>query len=220
MTRHKAQGSRHKAQLHPFDWPLSFGLCALCLVALAESTSATVILPADFATVVEGSQLIVHGRVVEVRSQMTAGRRSIHSLVTVAVDEALKGSAGSTVTFRVPQGQVGSYRRIIVGAPEFTVGEEVVVFLTARPPAIRRMAAARFTHRRQWRLYFVPGAWRGAFAGPRFTAAVAAWAAIIVNAHALWQVFVFATCIGIGFGGVVLCRCCGAVSDAPAGSCR
>ena len=73
---------------------------------------------------------------VEVRSETTAGRRSIHSFVTVAVDEALKGRAGSTVTFRVPQGQVGRYRRIVVGAPEFTVGEEVLLFLTARPPAI------------------------------------------------------------------------------------
>jgi MFS family permease len=28
---------------------------------------------------------------------------------------------------------------------------------------------------------------------------------VIVNAHALWQVFLFATCIGIGFGGGVVC---------------
>jgi MFS family permease len=28
---------------------------------------------------------------------------------------------------------------------------------------------------------------------------------VIVNAHALWQVFLFATCIGIGFGGGLVC---------------
>jgi hypothetical protein len=38
--------------------------------------------------------------------------------------------------FRVPQGQVGRYRRIVVGAPEFAVGEDVMVFLTGRGPAI------------------------------------------------------------------------------------
>jgi hypothetical protein len=54
----------------------------------------------------------------------------------VAVEQALKGNPGATVMFRVPQGQVGRYRRIVVGAPEFSVGEEVVVFLTARPPSI------------------------------------------------------------------------------------
>ena len=94
------------------------------------------IVPAELADVVNGSQLIVHGRVIEVRSEMTSGRRSIHSFITVAVDQALKGNPGPTVTFRVPQGQVGRYRRIIVGAPDFSVGEEVVLFLSGRAPAI------------------------------------------------------------------------------------
>ncbi len=38
-----------------------------------------------------------------------------------------------------------------------------------------------------------------------FIAVFGAGLVIIVNAHALWQVFVFATCIGIGFGGGVVC---------------
>jgi hypothetical protein len=117
------------------SWTFCVLPLALCIVG-ARAASATVIAPAGFADVVNGSQLIVHGRVVEVRSETTAGRRSIHSFVTIAVDEALKGSAGSRVTFRVPQGQVGRYRRIVVGAPEFAVGEDVLLFLTAKPPAI------------------------------------------------------------------------------------
>ena len=109
--------------------------CVLILL-IASPAGATTILPAEFADVVNGSQLIVSGRVVDVRSQMTAGRRSIHSFVTVAVEQALKGSPGATVVFRVPQGEVGRYRRMVVGAPEFSVGEDVMVFLTGRPPAI------------------------------------------------------------------------------------
>jgi hypothetical protein len=114
---------------------LSVSLCAFC-IGVASGASATVIVPAEFADVVNGSHLIVYGRVIDVRSEMTAGRRSIHSFVTVAVEQALKGNPGATVMFRVPQGQVGRYRRVIVGAPEFTVGEDLMVFLTARPPAI------------------------------------------------------------------------------------
>jgi len=38
-----------------------------------------------------------------------------------------------------------------------------------------------------------------------FIAVFGAGLVIIVNAQALWQVFVFATCIGIGFGGGVVC---------------
>ena len=106
--------------------------CALCL----EDVSATVLIPADFATVVTEAGVIVHGRVVDVRSGLTGPRRVIESFVTVAVLESLKGAPGASVTFRVPNGQVGRYRRILVGAPEFAEGDEVVVFLTGRPPAM------------------------------------------------------------------------------------
>jgi hypothetical protein len=97
---------------------------------------ATVVLPADFATIVIEAGVIVYGRVIDVRSEMTGPRRIIESFVTVAVFESLKGAPGASVTFRVPNGQVGRYRRILVGGPEFAEGDEVVVFLTGRPPAM------------------------------------------------------------------------------------
>ena len=114
-------------------WALSLVPCALCLV-LSAPANATVLLPADMTTVVTGSEVVVHGRVVDVTSALTEGRRSIYSVVTVAVDEALKGNPGRTVAFRIPVGQVGRYKRVVVGAPEFAVGEEVVVFLRGAPP--------------------------------------------------------------------------------------
>ena len=110
---------------------------ALWLVlVITRSASATVLLPADFTDVVTGSSVIVYGRVVDVRSILAGPRRSIESLVTLDVIESLRGSPGSTVTFRVPNGQIGRYRRILVCAPEFEEGDEVVVFLQARAPAI------------------------------------------------------------------------------------
>ena len=116
-------------------WILCLVTWIVCL-GIPSPAGATTILPAEFADVVNGSQLIVYGRVVDVRSQMTAGRRSIHSFVTVAVEQALKGRPGATVIFRIPQGEVGRYRRIVVGAPEFAVGEDVMVFLTGKAPAV------------------------------------------------------------------------------------
>lgn len=115
-----------------------FGVCAVLLLLAFRppDAAATVVAPADLDTVVAGSQLIVRGRVVEVRSEMTAGRRSIHSVVTLEVDETLKGQSSRTVLFRVPNGQVGRYRRVVVGAPEFSAGDEVVVFLRGSGPAI------------------------------------------------------------------------------------
>jgi hypothetical protein len=111
-------------------------LPSVVVVLLSSSASATVLVPADFAEVVTGSSTIVFGRVVEVRSALTGPRRVIESVVTVSVIQSLKGAAGATVAFRVPNGQVGRYRRVLVGAPEFAEGDEVVVFLEGRAPAM------------------------------------------------------------------------------------
>ena len=48
----------------------------------------------------------------------------------------LKGGPAGTVTFRVPGGQIGRYRNVMVGAPQFQPGEEAVLFLSASGPAI------------------------------------------------------------------------------------
>jgi hypothetical protein len=109
----------------------------LFLALLAASPAlATVYAPVDFREMVTASRAIVHGRVVDVRSELTADRTRIASYVTIEVEQHLKGNFGAEVTFRVPGGQVGRYRRIIVGAPEFARGEEVIVFLSARGPSI------------------------------------------------------------------------------------
>lgn len=109
---------------------------ALMLLAMSSQAAATVFLPATFADVVNGSELVVRGTVIEVRSEQTASRRSIYTIVTVDVAETLKGSAVRAVSFRIPSGQVGRYRRIVVGSPEFVVGDEAVLFLNASPPSI------------------------------------------------------------------------------------
>jgi hypothetical protein len=110
-------------------------VCAFVLLA-AASASATVYLPVDFNEMVAAARAIEHGRVVDVRSEPTADRRSIVTYVTIDVARHLKGSLGDTVTFRVPGGEVGRYRRVIVGAPRFARGDEVIVFLSARGPSI------------------------------------------------------------------------------------
>jgi hypothetical protein len=107
----------------------------------ADGVFATTLVPADFSQMARESELIVRGTVVNVQAQAVqqAGqgpRRTIESLVTVFVAETLKGTAGTQTVFRVPGGRVGSYRRVMVGAPEFTAGDEVILFLKGRAPAI------------------------------------------------------------------------------------
>jgi hypothetical protein len=117
--------------------PARLFLVALILLLLRSLPAvATTIVPATFGEMVTASHTIVHGTVVGVRSQMTTDRRSLHSLVTVAVVDAIKGSAAAQIVFRVPTGQVGRYRRVMAGAPEFAEGDEVVLFLAGRAPAM------------------------------------------------------------------------------------
>jgi hypothetical protein len=110
----------------------AIGMCAIG----AASTSAMVVVPAEFSQMVTASELVVHGRVVGIRPQIVGDRRTIETVVAVAVLDAIKGQPGETVYFRVPGGQVGRYRRFMVGAPEFSSGEEVVLFLKGRPPGV------------------------------------------------------------------------------------
>lgn len=115
---------------------LQRSLVALAVLAAAAPVGATVYLPVDFTEMVSAAKEIAHGEVVDVRSELTTDHRSIVTYVTLAVEQHLKGNLGESVTFRVPGGQVGRYRRIIVGAPTFERGDEVVVFLTSRGPSI------------------------------------------------------------------------------------
>jgi len=107
------------------------------LVALMPALAlATMEVPVEFGEMVQGSQLVVYGRVVDVRGQQTGDRRSIETIVTMAVAQALKGQPGETVTFRLPGGEVGRYRRVVVGVPRLVSGDDVIVFLRGGAPAL------------------------------------------------------------------------------------
>jgi hypothetical protein len=109
---------------------------AFVLGLAAAPAFATVYLPADFAEMVTRSTFVVHGRVVDVRSDTSSDRGAIVTYVTVDVANRLKGAPGESLTFLVPGGQVGRYERVVVGAPQFDRGDEVVLFLTTRGPSI------------------------------------------------------------------------------------
>jgi hypothetical protein len=106
-----------------------------CVVA-GIGLEATVIIPASLADLVTGARAIVHGHVVAIEPRWADGRRQIETLVTIRVEEYLKGDLGGEVTFKVPGGQMGPYRRVVVGAPTFREGDEIVVFLSAQGPAV------------------------------------------------------------------------------------
>jgi hypothetical protein len=105
----------------------------ILMVCLASAVlRATVIVPAEFREIVNGADIIAYGRVLETTVESSDDRKNVDTLVTLQVGTYLKGGPGDTLVFKVPGGQIGRFRNVTVGAPEFTAGEEAVVFLNVR----------------------------------------------------------------------------------------
>ena len=106
---------------------------AALLVALTGAAlSATVVVPADFRQIVSASTVIVRGHVTDVRGVVLPGG-GIDSVITVAIDSVLKGQADGFVSVRVPGGEVGRTRMVMIGAPAFKVSQAAVFFLSPGP---------------------------------------------------------------------------------------
>ncbi len=112
-------------------------LVACCiLLALTLPARATVLIPADLGELSRDALAIARGRVTALDTQWTEDRGTIETIVTLEVESYLKGGLGSTLKFRVPGGELGRFRSIVVGAPEFAVDQRIVVFLGARGPSM------------------------------------------------------------------------------------
>src|SRR3954465_3834700 len=105
-------------------------------VVSGVSSRATVLIPADLGELSRDALAIARGRVAALDSQWTEDHATIETIVTLEVEGYLKGSLGSTLRFRVPGGELGRFRSIVVGAPEFVVDQRVVVFLGANGPSV------------------------------------------------------------------------------------
>jgi len=109
-------------------------LLAVCL--LAAPARATVLVPASLEELTRDASVIARGQVVAVEGRWTDDRRTIETLVTLEAESYMKGQMGTIVQFRVPGGTLGRYRNIVIGAPQFSVGQRVVVFLGVNGPQV------------------------------------------------------------------------------------
>jgi hypothetical protein len=97
---------------------------------------ATVLISADLPELVSEAQTIVEGHVVSTEGRQVPGARSIETFVTIAAEDYLKGNLGARVVLRVPGGQVGFRRTVMMGAPVFNRGDRVVLFLGGAGPSV------------------------------------------------------------------------------------
>ena len=113
-------------------------ICVLTMVLSAAvlPVRATTIVPADLGELSHDAIAIARGRIADVRSQWTEDRGTVETIVTLEVESYLKGSLGTTIRFKVPGGELGRFRTVVVGAPDFVVDQRVVVFLGAHGPTV------------------------------------------------------------------------------------
>ena len=106
----------------------SIGLVAL-LIASQQAGAATV-LQLGVADLIDGSELIVHGHVVERWTSYDDQRQTVFTHVRIAIDEVIKGSpAGDEVVLQFEGGRHG---RLIVSVSDMNLpiaGEEGVYFI-------------------------------------------------------------------------------------------
>jgi hypothetical protein len=108
----------------------------LIFLVLGVPALATVLIPADLGELSRDALAIARGRVAALDAQWTEDRGTIETIVTLEVESYLKGGLGSTLRFRVPGGELGRFRSIVVGAPSFAVDQRVVVFLGVHGPSV------------------------------------------------------------------------------------
>jgi hypothetical protein len=109
---------------------------ALVLSAVAPA-AATVVVPIAVPDLVGHAELIIRGRITDLRSAVPP-EGGIATIATVNVLTALKGSAGPFVSVRVPGGVIGRDRVVTIGAPTLRVDEEAIFFLDRGPDHLWR----------------------------------------------------------------------------------
>lgn len=83
---------------------------------------------------------VVIGRIALLRPDAGTTEAGIATRIVVDVEQVLKGTAGPAVTLVQPGGERGGVVATVGGAPSFTAGEHVLLFLTRRPDGALRVA--------------------------------------------------------------------------------
>ena len=115
------------------------GSLLLVAVALAAAPApATIVRSVEFAEQCAGADAIFVGTVRNVESRQSAARGYFETLVTLAVEDVVAGTAAAELTLRLAGGQVGNLKQSVDGMPEFVVGERYVVFMepAQEPPLV------------------------------------------------------------------------------------
>jgi hypothetical protein len=119
-------------------------LTATLLLVTVLAASAMSVLPPTFDQLVGSADFVVRGVVTDVHciTVETSQGEAIRTLVTLHVEQVLKGSPGTDVTLSFLGGRVGRRTLSVLGMPKFAVGQREIVFVANNGRTICPLIAA------------------------------------------------------------------------------
>jgi len=113
----------------------------LAVLFVAESTLATTAVMLSDEQLITSSRVILIGEIKSVKAQRDLQHQNITSYVKVNVEKTLKGELhGAQIVFKQLGGTVGDESSIIFGAPEYKIGQRVLLFLDTASDGSLRIA--------------------------------------------------------------------------------
>ncbi|MGD1046101.1 MAG: hypothetical protein ABR936_12400 [Bacteroidota bacterium] len=108
---------------------LSF-LCIVISFLLCQSAYATTMKRLGITELTKGSSHVVQCKIKTIKSSWNEERTLITTEIELDVSEVVKGTISEkTILLKMPGGTIDGRTTVVVGAPSFDVGEEVVLFL-------------------------------------------------------------------------------------------
>src|SRR5690606_37102530 len=107
---------------------LAFALASTWIALLPASLGATTVRAWTDAELVQASDLVVRGRVLDVRVE-ARGDGVIETVASVAVSEDYAGDPAAVVEVRELGGTLGAVSLEVPGAARFIVGDDIVLAL-------------------------------------------------------------------------------------------
>ncbi|MBI4527890.1 MAG: matrixin family metalloprotease [Deltaproteobacteria bacterium] len=134
ICRFKSQGRFRKSMIFGF-------LTLSCLALLSFQASATIVAPVSDPDMAQDAVAVITGHVRAIDSYWDPEQQQIHTLITLIVEESLKGDIpAGRLTIRQVGGVIGDIRSWVQGNPEFFVGEKVLLFLKQNQDGSLRVA--------------------------------------------------------------------------------
>ena len=114
------------------------GFLLLAFVRVSAA-AATTFLPMNLDDLTEVSSAIAYGKIVAGHTEWNNAHTLIYTVYTVQAMEYLQGDMGLSFELHEPGGELDGLSMSVAGVPQFTVGQEAVLFIWTDPQGLHQV---------------------------------------------------------------------------------